>query len=87
MAEYTTDKGSVISCKFPAAALRAYHAELIADVKVLEEVGLGADLRPYMSAILSIERLRLDHEDIAGCRCWYSAEELARIDALAGASR
>jgi hypothetical protein len=87
MAEYTTDSGGVISCKFPAAALRAYHAELIADVKVLEEVGLGADLRPYMSTILSIERLRLDHEEVAGCRCWYTPAELARIDALAGAAR
>jgi hypothetical protein len=80
MSENNTKTGR--SCNFPASALRAYYSQILSGVKALEACDPNADVRSQMTVLLSVERLRLDHEDVVGCRCWYTPAELSRINAL-----
>lgn len=61
-------------CVFPARELRAYRMAIIATVSSLEDAGAADHVttRPYAQALLSIDRLGLDHEDVNGCTCWHA---------------
>ena len=60
-------------CRFPAAGLREYQADLQAKLRAL--VVCDETPRVLMNSLLWIERLAADHEDIAGCRCWHEGKE------------
>ncbi|AXC12748.1 hypothetical protein ACPOL_3463 [Acidisarcina polymorpha] len=55
-------------CEFPAIQLRKYRKTLAQLASALP----SAQVAPIMTAILSIENLRLHHETIDGCGCWYA---------------
>ncbi|AXC09637.1 hypothetical protein ACPOL_0252 [Acidisarcina polymorpha] len=67
-------------CPFPAVQLRQYRAELIREVTHIEEFHLDADRRrrPYPDALLALDRLRLAHEEISECGCWYAPVKAAK---------
>jgi hypothetical protein len=61
----------VMPCEFPAKQL----------LKMRREAALSADkigedrlIRETMEFVLAIDQLRLAHEALTGCQCWYSRE-------------
>lgn len=58
-------------CSFPAAQLLKYRREL----SILAE-GMDPEsqqLHDAMGSCLAIDQLRILHEGITGCQCWYEA--------------
>jgi hypothetical protein len=57
-------------CNFPSAALLAYKRQLAIECdRELDE----SNRRHRMTTVMAIETLRMMHEDIDGCQCWYEA--------------
>lgn len=54
-----------MECKFPAKQLAQYRAYALTCSK--ENPTVAAEI------VLRIDQLRLAHEDLDGCRCWYDA--------------
>ncbi len=63
-------------CNFPSKELRAYRQELA----MLADATPDDRLVPLMNLVMAIDSLRLDHEALDGCRCWYTPAELAFND-------
>ena len=83
----TSPKGR---CTFPSAELRSYRGELLREVSEIEagsRNGLDWRLRIYADVFMSIDRLRCDHEELSGCRCWYLPGEPAEMPEIAGTIR
>ena len=60
------------SCPFPARELRAFRSALVADVTRFEESGVSEwPVQLYAEQLLLIHQLRLSHEALTNCRCWY----------------
>jgi hypothetical protein len=59
-------------CEFPAAELAAYSRRLAREADQIPEERVG-DIRLRTQAVLAIQQLRLAHEDIDECLCWYRA--------------
>jgi hypothetical protein len=57
-------------CDFPAAQLLAYQRRLARECDTTDDPGL---IRARMEAALHVQQLRLAHEDVDGCKCWYAA--------------
>ena len=71
------------TCSFPAIELRAYLHELRAELDRLFDAGEKlSSASPRFNAIAEsirgILKLRCDHEDVDGCICWYTPDELSR---------
>ena len=66
-------------CLFPTAQLRKYRRSLLGQIAALEKGGPLPDSsrRIYAQTILSIDRLALDHGDVADCKCWFVPAESA----------
>lgn len=60
-----------VDCPFPSRALRTY-SRLLA--KGLDE---NPELNGQLGAriLATITRLRLDHEELTGCGCWYTRDD------------
>jgi hypothetical protein len=59
------------SCNFPSAQLLEYRREL---VKVADRLNpQSQELMDIMASALAIDQLRILHEGITGCQCWYEA--------------
>ena len=57
-------------CDFPAVVLKE------ARRKAAEDADKSADetfVRSACGFILAVDRLRLAHEELTGCKCWYEA--------------
>lgn len=78
------NKLSLNQCKFPAAALRAYRASLVEQIRQRE--ASGESMTPRIEAIMrfnmQLDRLRIAHGNLADCDCWHTKEELVRHEAL-----
>jgi len=60
-----------MSCSFPAEQLLKYRRELVKTADRLPPE--SQELRDVMASALSIDHLRILHECITGCQCWYDA--------------
>jgi hypothetical protein len=74
-------------CVFPGKELRAYRRSLVDQVSKLEALDPSGEsihdqLKQIGRQIRAIDKLRLDHEELDGCKCWYSPEDLRRHAAL-----
>jgi len=62
------------SCTFPARELHAFRSALIAEVTRFEESGVVEwPVQLYAEQLLLIHQLRLSHEALTDCRCWYGS--------------
>lgn len=57
-------------CDFPAAQLLIYRRNLAHRADTMVD---GPELRDAMASCLAIDHLRILHEGITGCQCWYEA--------------
>jgi hypothetical protein len=67
-----------MSCSFPATQLLEYRRELVKMADRLDPE--SQELRDAMASALAIDQLRILHEGITNCQCWYLA--LAETAAL-----
>jgi hypothetical protein len=66
------------ACPFPSLALREYYSQLRAEILAIEaSEGLSSQKSTARVRIcMQINNLRSDHEDLNGCRCWYTPAEI-----------
>jgi hypothetical protein len=60
-----------MSCSFPAAQLLEYRRMLVKLADKLDPE--SQELRDIMASALAIDQLRILHEGITTCQCWYTA--------------
>lgn len=60
-----------MSCDFPAAQLLEYRRTLVKLADTLPSD--SQELRDCMASALAIDHLRILHEGITQCQCWYQA--------------
>lgn len=60
-----------MSCSFPAAQLLEYRRELSRLANHMHPD--SCELRDAMASCLAIDNLRILHEGITDCQCWYEA--------------
>lgn len=71
------------SCIFPARALRKHSAHLVAEIRdIAATEGYSPRVTARLRLGMQITKLRLDHEALNGCRCWYTPAEIEINDAL-----
>jgi hypothetical protein len=59
-------------CAFAAVELREFRSSLIAEVIRFEESGaVEWPVQLYAEQFLLIHQLRLSHEALTNCKCWY----------------
>ncbi len=59
-------------CTFPARELHAFRSSLVAEVARFEESGVSEwPVQLYAEQLLLIHQLRLSHEALTNCRCWF----------------
>jgi hypothetical protein len=72
-----------LQCPFPSLALRRYSAHLVAEIGEIKAAeGYSPKITARLRLGMQINKLRLDHEGLNGCRCWYTPAELELNDAL-----
>ena len=79
----TIEKQSQPVCLFPAQDLRSYRAAIMERARRLEApeshgIEISAEARLHIETLQRIDQLRTAHEDIFGCRCWYTPAEIER---------
>lgn len=68
-----------MSCEFPSAQLLEYRREI---VRVADQLTSDSpELRDILASALAIDQLRILHEGITGCQCWYKALAAAAVAA------
>jgi hypothetical protein len=72
-------------CQFPAREIRAYLKYVqgcIADIEQAKATDGGKDsddlISAYLDEVTSIGKMRLAHEGVYGCGCWYTPEDRLR---------
>ena len=70
-------------CKFPSRALREYSAHLVAEIGEIKAAeGYSQKVTARLRLGMQINQLRLKHEELNGCRCWYTPAEIELNNAL-----
>ena len=65
-------------CEFPAAQLLKLRREASADADQSDDETF---VRTACAFVLAVDRLRLAHEDLTFCKCWYEVVGMSRKDA------
>ena len=58
------------NCTFPSAQLKELRSQAAADADQSDDETF---VRTACAFVLAVDRLRLAHEDLTSCRCWYEA--------------
>ena len=69
-AELAEDALRRLGCDFPVAALKELRSQAAADADQSDDETF---VRTACAFVLAVDRLRLAHEDLTGCKCWYEA--------------
>ena len=70
--------GTSEKCEFPAALLRAEKRKM---ARLADETNDPEQMQRCCQFCMRVDQLRLSHEEITGCGCWYKAYEMSRKDA------
>lgn len=60
-----------MKCDFPAEQLKKMRRELAERADKSSDQGFVSNCCNF---IMAVDRLRLAHEDVDGCQCWYAAQ-------------
>lgn len=71
-------------CEFKKLKLREYRATIVACIRNSEtsSEGLSPRVAALMRVVCDIDKLRVNHESVSGCKCWYDAPEDADQEPL-----